>query len=293
MPTNLSDVSTFTSPVAVPADGDARNAASVQTPFQALANRTKWLYDKITNGVPRVQFYSSTAALANVTGQVNGDVAIVNGTYLGVYIYDTGVSGADLSPWFVKPTGFLDGASGRWKHLFYSFGVNASAIYNENRWIIPPANHLPAAPSFATSNSGTVTMTGSYQDVGPSVTINSLLVGDVLVIDGDMGFDPNGSSNTATVGIKVSGENSDNVFSDSEVAIVATSPAYRVHTQLVCTLAAAGNKTIQMRARDSGIVSGANQIKPRYMLRAFVIRPLRAAQESTYSVSRGEQCAAA
>ncbi len=47
MPTNLTDVSTFTDPVAVPVDGDVRNAASVQTPFQALANRTRKLIDRL------------------------------------------------------------------------------------------------------------------------------------------------------------------------------------------------------------------------------------------------------
>jgi hypothetical protein len=51
MPTNLTDVSTFSSPVAVPASGDSRTAASVSTPFQSLANRTKYLYDALLNGV--------------------------------------------------------------------------------------------------------------------------------------------------------------------------------------------------------------------------------------------------
>lgn len=262
-------------------DGDELDQSNLDEAFQAAANRAQYLLIKqadlenvvLGTGVKRIQFYASTAALAAVTGQSNGDVAIVKGTYLGIYIYDTSNSGPDLSPWFIKPNGFADGTSGRWRHLFHSFGVNNSALIDENRWIVPGYNHMPSAPVYATSGSGTVTMTGSFQDVGPSLTINGLLVGDRLVIDGDLGFDPNGSSNTATVGIKVSGENGDNVFSDSEVSILASQPAYRVHTQLVCTLAAAGNKTVQMRARDSGIVSGANQIKPKYQLRALVIRP--------------------
>lgn len=36
----ITDVDTFTNPVVVPEDGDDRNAVSVDTPFQALANRT-------------------------------------------------------------------------------------------------------------------------------------------------------------------------------------------------------------------------------------------------------------
>jgi hypothetical protein len=42
MPTNLTEVDEFTADVTVPEDGDDRNAASVEVPFQALANRTKY-----------------------------------------------------------------------------------------------------------------------------------------------------------------------------------------------------------------------------------------------------------
>lgn len=40
MPVNLTDDPVFTTPVTAPAGGDARTASSVQTPIQALANRT-------------------------------------------------------------------------------------------------------------------------------------------------------------------------------------------------------------------------------------------------------------
>lgn len=46
MPTNLTDVDTFTDPVSVPAAGDNRTSASVETPFQALANRTRNLKNR-------------------------------------------------------------------------------------------------------------------------------------------------------------------------------------------------------------------------------------------------------
>lgn len=43
MPKNLTDVSAFTAPVVVPVDADLANALSVETPFQALANRGRYL----------------------------------------------------------------------------------------------------------------------------------------------------------------------------------------------------------------------------------------------------------
>lgn len=45
MSTNIIDVSQFTDPVVAPADGDTRNAASVNVAFQALADRTRLLLD--------------------------------------------------------------------------------------------------------------------------------------------------------------------------------------------------------------------------------------------------------
>lgn len=44
MPENLTDADTFTDPVAVPTGGDSQTAASAKTPWQALANRTRYLY---------------------------------------------------------------------------------------------------------------------------------------------------------------------------------------------------------------------------------------------------------
>lgn len=48
MPTPIIDVETFTSPIIVPVDGDPLNAASANTPFQALANRTYKVFRLLT-----------------------------------------------------------------------------------------------------------------------------------------------------------------------------------------------------------------------------------------------------
>lgn len=52
MPANITDVSTFTDPATRPAGSDVRNAASVQAPFQGLANRTRWLRDRLASFIP-------------------------------------------------------------------------------------------------------------------------------------------------------------------------------------------------------------------------------------------------
>jgi hypothetical protein len=49
---NLTETATFTTNVSVPDAADARTAASVETPLQALANRTKYLRDGLLPGSP-------------------------------------------------------------------------------------------------------------------------------------------------------------------------------------------------------------------------------------------------
>jgi hypothetical protein len=47
MPANLTDVDTFTSPIVVPVGGDARTVSSIEPAFQALANRTLRLKNRV------------------------------------------------------------------------------------------------------------------------------------------------------------------------------------------------------------------------------------------------------
>lgn len=51
MPHNLTDTSTFTAPIAAPADGDNDAQASFDPAFQGLANRTRMLLDVALGGV--------------------------------------------------------------------------------------------------------------------------------------------------------------------------------------------------------------------------------------------------
>lgn len=52
---NLTDTSAFTSPVTCPEDGvDLVEGSTVESPFQALANRTKYLYDTLAGVVARI-----------------------------------------------------------------------------------------------------------------------------------------------------------------------------------------------------------------------------------------------
>ncbi len=52
MPEVLTDADVFAPTVSVPADLDARNAASVRTPFKALSDRTAWLRKRLSPESP-------------------------------------------------------------------------------------------------------------------------------------------------------------------------------------------------------------------------------------------------
>lgn len=65
MPTTLTETATFGASVAVPATGEARTAASVETPFQELTNRSAWIKSAL-NGLilERPTLYSDSAGAA-------------------------------------------------------------------------------------------------------------------------------------------------------------------------------------------------------------------------------------
>jgi hypothetical protein len=68
---NLSDVDTFTSAVTVPDDGDDRSAASVELPFQALANRTFYNKTQFENlGVTDGLYIEHLSGIRAATGPI-------------------------------------------------------------------------------------------------------------------------------------------------------------------------------------------------------------------------------
>lgn len=71
----LTPVSTFSTPLTVPDDGDACNAASVETPFQSLVNQTQVLFNGLLNLKVRPSLRS-----VNGTDIVIGAVPMIVGT---------------------------------------------------------------------------------------------------------------------------------------------------------------------------------------------------------------------
>jgi hypothetical protein len=93
MSANLTDVSAFTSPVVVPVDGDTESAASVIAGFQPLADRTRYLKDRLDlarygraavsgSPTPGVKATLALSAASGVTLVANQLVVPQTGLYL-------------------------------------------------------------------------------------------------------------------------------------------------------------------------------------------------------------------
>ena len=93
MSTNIIDVSQFTDPVVAPADGDTRNAASVNVAFQSLADRTRILLDAlivrlvwsgdfaVADGGSLTSFSISVGAIGQLlAADSNGDYRVASAT---------------------------------------------------------------------------------------------------------------------------------------------------------------------------------------------------------------------
>lgn len=122
MPSNLTDVDSFDT-VSGPIGTDIRNAASVRSALQTLANRTRYLFN-------RIDALADIAALKaiNTTALPNNYTKIVKGQ--GTYSLDTGSSATEFHPFVVTPTT----GPGRW--------ISATAHVTTRVVRVYPGNHL-------------------------------------------------------------------------------------------------------------------------------------------------------
>lgn len=116
MPQNITDVYAFTAPVVVPVDADPATASSVNTAFQALSNRTKYLNDLTVKTISNTN--SSVVVTAN-TLNTNAITAGGNGTGSGITATG-GATGAGV----VGVGGSTSGAGG----TFTGMAGNANGI---------------------------------------------------------------------------------------------------------------------------------------------------------------------
>lgn len=164
MPQNITEAATWDTPLSIFSDGDALNGTNFLTHLQKIANRLKYIGDRlgiVGSPAPAVKQYADIAALKAVNpgtaGFVDGDVVWILGTqHLGAYRYNSGSSITEDRPWVIAPTA----GTGRWFHQNYDLRPrNAGLVDASNRDV-----------------SG-----GAYADAPSlSITVPGGLAGDIL-----------------------------------------------------------------------------------------------------------------
>lgn len=187
MPSNLTDVSSFDTVIG-PQPTDVRNAAAVRTYLQTLANRTRFLIDRLTA-------LADIAALKAIAAPADGLVRHVKAK--GIYVFDVSSSAAEALPWIVQP----NSGSGRWLHALQAVQAQASGLATLDGSAKVPAaqvpNRLVAASVAKLTANVSVPNTGTWTDV-VSLAVASCAVGDILVVDAFAAVNTGGSGSANT-----------------------------------------------------------------------------------------------
>jgi hypothetical protein len=129
--TPITDVDEFTDPITVPEDGDDRDALSVQTPIQGLANRTRH-----TSG--RVDTLIGTDWTWAHAHRFNGQVTIGTDLYHQDILYDPPVIRTMMLPLDLSFPGggasaSLDSANLGWSS-YDGYLLQGAGAFNSRRW---------------------------------------------------------------------------------------------------------------------------------------------------------------
>jgi hypothetical protein len=205
MPTPIVDVATF-SAVTTPLGSEARNAASLATTVQQLANRGYYVQQLCeVLGVPRIAEVADLAALADLDPAplATGTLRLVPG--YGVYRLRNGTAGT-LLPWYVEG----NGGGCRWEHEVMSLAgvaLGLASLTGGGRLAQLPANALLFDGGYGV-NSGLISSnsTTSYVDVASmTFAVGTVAAGDVVRVSLHSRMDNSGTIGTVRIVVTENG----------------------------------------------------------------------------------------
>jgi hypothetical protein len=198
--TAFTESGTYAPSVTKIADGDDVNAATTNTPLQALVDRSKYLKDLLDGGVQKAQVAADAAAVRALTTHANGSIcAIADGK---LFVYNPSSSATDDGVLVIKPTD-VGGGAGRWINPAYHL------LSRENTW--SSLQHFAAvlATSVSTTGGGTIASDGDLTAVADCAIGGGLVVGGTctlvglvtcsagIVVNGAAGIDCNGPADVS------------------------------------------------------------------------------------------------
>lgn len=270
MPTNLTEVSTYAATVAVPADGDARTAASVVTPFQVLADRTKYFKTLTDGGVLRVQNAADLTALRLIEGAAEGDVCIMSGGHV-LYTWSVSSTDTDDSRYVIKPT--ATAGAGRWLDVVLAMLELRGGVY---RLVPKPANAIVSQGYSETASGSSDNFTVSALPFGPTISM-TLKAADVVMLDGFANFDPQSyTSGRYAVSLQETHSAVTTILTNSirEVALADVRRSQPLMSPMTrYTVPSDDTYTFQMVAQITSGSDTSPTVQSPYQIRALAIRP--------------------
>lgn len=274
MPVNLTDTSTFTSPVQVPDAGDPVSAGGgsyLRGALQALANRTKFLNDILTStGITKVRSVANTTALKALAAPVQGDVAVLTSGIPQVYLFrSVALAGSDIAGARYDSTVVI----GQWVSPWLYLADTSGASPRLDVQTLPPPNRIVSvtedvqATGVAAQNA-----TDAGGVFGPTLNV-SVETGDIVILQGHTTFAAQSADAAGRVSLAVDGtevEASKRLWSalGSPYAFVAPLDPSGLYTA-----AATGTIVVRLYQIRTLNNSGTPQFLGPRSIRATVIRP--------------------
>jgi plastocyanin len=175
---DIVEVSTYTAVVPAISDGEPANGAEFTAPLQALANRTKYFKDLLTDGIQKIQVLADAASLRAVTTHANGSAAAV--ADVGLFYFAAASTATDDGVLVIKPTD-VGGGAGRWLNPAYHLLARA------NTWSATQTCATVYATGLYTTGGGTIASDGDLTAVGDGAIGGALVVGGICTLVGVVG----------------------------------------------------------------------------------------------------------
>lgn len=272
MPTTLTeDGSTFPTDVTVPAAGDPVRAGPgsyLRAALQTLTNRSRWAYNLLTNGIPRVRVVSTIADMKAIVAPPNGSVAMqFGGSSPKLFIFVVYPSPPAQVTGFLYPA---DDGTGFWASEMYYLVTGSSGNLRLDPAVLSIQNRLFDV-QHAADTSSTTASESPGSAFGPSITVNGVKTGDILLIDGQTQYEVNGSVGGGYIYIAINGSKvarSARFWSNNGMPDFSD-----LFTSLNYVATGDGNVTVQMWQMASSISSGNPHFNGNRTLRVMTVRP--------------------
>ena len=278
MPSSLTGTgASFTNPIIAPADGDTRNAASVQTAFQSLIDNDKFLQLILqSTGITKIRKVTSTANLKAIAGPVEGDVAILaTGGLPQVYTFrSVALAGSDIAGARYDSTTVAGYWVSPWLHIADISGASPRLDVQT----LPPPNRIVQSFEVVDNAPSSVTWANgaSWRATDAQTILTGIEVGDIIELTGSLVWSVDSGTEVVSVRLYRSDSGGAAAVTGSQMDDLSAIGANKLHPVTVSgryVSTAAGSHTVTLEIYGDGGTPFNFSIHGYRTLRGRVIRP--------------------